>query len=202
MSSAVPEPGDAEPSVAGPEHPAPGTGAAGWFRDRSELVVSVLLAAAGAVVISDALRMSTAFTQRGPVGPKAMPLVVGALLVAVAVALAIDVLRGGRGEAEGGEDVDLSTPPEWRTVGLLIAVFVANIVLIDIVGFPIAGALLFWGAAFALGSRHLVRDPLIAVALALLTYVVFGELLGVTLPGGPLDGVLSWGTAAGGVGEL
>jgi putative tricarboxylic transport membrane protein len=86
--------------------------------------------------------------------------------------------------------VDLSTPPEWRTVALLVGVFVANIVLIDIVGFPIAGTLLFWGAAFALGSRHWVRDPLIAVALALVTYVVFGELLGVTLPGGPLEGVL------------
>jgi putative tricarboxylic transport membrane protein len=150
----------------------------------------VLLAGAGAVVIIDAMRMSTGFTQRGPVGPMAMPLVVGALLVLVAVALAVDVLRGGRGDAEGGEDVDLSTPPEWRTVALLVGVFVANIVLMDIVGFPIAGTLLFWGAAFALGSRHWVRDPLIAVALALVTYVVFGELLGVTLPGGPLEGVL------------
>ncbi|GAB2640597.1 tripartite tricarboxylate transporter TctB family protein [Nocardia goodfellowii] len=201
MSSIAPEPGDSETS-AGPERGAPRTGVAGWFQDRSELVVSVLLAGAGAVVITDALRMSTSFTQRGPVGPKAMPLVVGALLVLVAAALAFDVLRGGRGEAEGGEDVDLSAPPEWRTVALLIGVFVANIVLIDIVGFPIAGTLLFWGAAFALGSRHWVRDPLIAVALALVTYVVFGELLGVTLPGGPLEGVLSWGTATGGVVEL
>ncbi|MCX0269890.1 tripartite tricarboxylate transporter TctB family protein [Nocardia zapadnayensis] len=188
MSSAAPEPGDAgRPQRSVPE---PRPGVAGWFQDRSELVVSALLAGAGAVVIIDAMRMPTGFTQRGPVGPMAMPLVVGALLVLVAVALAVDVLRGGRGDAEGGEDVDLSAPPEWRTVALLVGVFVANIVLIDIVGFPIAGTLLFWGAAFALGSSHWVRDPLIAVALALVTYVVFGELLGVTLPGGPLEGVL------------
>jgi putative tricarboxylic transport membrane protein len=192
MSAAAPEPGDSDARIGGPQRsvPEPRPGVAGWFHDRSELVVSVLLAGAGAVVIIDAMRMSTGFTQRGPVGPTAMPLVVGALLVLVAVALAVDVLRGGRGAAEGGEDVDLSTPPEWRTVALLVGVFVANIVLIDIVGFPIAGTLLFWGAAFALGSRHWVRDPLIAVALALVTYVVFGELLGVTLPGGPLEGVL------------
>lgn len=192
MSAAAPEPGDSDARIGGPQRgvPEPRPGVAGWFQDRSELVVSVLLAGAGAVVIIDAMRMSTGFTQRGPVGPTAMPLVIGALLVLVAVALAVDVLRGGRGAAEGGEDVDLSTPPEWRTVALLVGVFVANIVLIDIVGFPIAGTLLFWGAAFALGSRHWVRDPLIAVALALVTYVVFGELLGVTLPGGPLEGVL------------
>ncbi|MFQ6230499.1 tripartite tricarboxylate transporter TctB family protein [Nocardia sp. NPDC002869] len=192
MSSAAPEPGGSDTSVGGPERsvPEPRTGAAGWFHDRSELVVSVLLVGAGAVVIIDAMRMSTGFTQRGPVGPMAMPLVVGALLVLVAVVLAVDVLRGGRGDTEGGEDVDLSTPPEWRTVALLVGVFVANILLMDIVGFPIAGTLLFWGAAFALGSRHWVRDPLIAVALALATFVVFGELLGVTLPGGPLEGVL------------
>jgi putative tricarboxylic transport membrane protein len=115
---------------------------------------------------------------------------VGALLLVVAVTLAIDVLRGGRGEAEGGEDIDLATPPEWRTVLLLGGVFVANIALIEVVGFPISGALLFWGAAYALGSRHWLRDPLVAVSLALVTYVVFERLLGVPLPGGPLAGVI------------
>ncbi|MEV6321963.1 tripartite tricarboxylate transporter TctB family protein [Nocardia sp. NPDC051787] len=162
----------------------------GWLREHSELGVVVLLAGSGALVIIDALTMSVGYTQRGPVGPKAMPLAVGALLLAVAVALAVDVLRGGRGEAEGGEDIDLTTPPEWRTVLLLVGVFVANIVLIEIVGFPIAGALLFWGAAYALGSRHWLRDPLVAAALALVTYVVFVRLLDVALPGGPLSGVI------------
>ncbi|WP_378732109.1 tripartite tricarboxylate transporter TctB family protein [Nocardia brasiliensis] len=161
-----------------------------WLRERSELAVAALLAGAGAVVIVDAMTMSTNFTQRGPVGPKAMPVAVGALLLLVAVVLAVDVLRGGKGEAEGGEDIDLSTPPEWRTVALLVGVFVANIVLIDIVGFPIAGTLLFWGAAYALGSRHWLRDPLVAVILALVTHIVFVQLLGVALPGGPLERVI------------
>lgn len=161
-----------------------------WLRERSELGMSVLLAGAGALVIVDAMTMSTDFTQRGPVGPKAVPVIVGLLLLVVAVVLAVDVLRGGHGAAEAGEDIDLATPMEWRTVLLLIGVFVANIMLIEVVGFPIAGALLFWGAAFALGSRHLVRDPLVAVVLALVTYVVFVRLLGVALPGGPLEGLV------------
>ncbi|WP_330231118.1 tripartite tricarboxylate transporter TctB family protein [Nocardia sp. NBC_00508] len=162
----------------------------GWLREHAELGVVVLLAGSGALVIIDAMTMPVGYTQRGPVGPKAMPLAVGALLLVVAVTLAVDVLRGGRGEAEAGEDIDLATPPEWRTVLLLVGVFVGNIVLIDIVGFPISGALLFWGAAYALGSRHWLRDPLVAVALALVTYVVFVRLLDVPLPGGPLDGMI------------
>ncbi|MDN3562765.1 tripartite tricarboxylate transporter TctB family protein [Vreelandella neptunia] len=62
--------------------------------------------------------------------------------------------------------------------------------LIEPLGFPVAGALLFWGAAYALGSRSFHRDPLIAAVLSLVTYAVFNNLLGVPLPGGPLMGVL------------
>jgi putative tricarboxylic transport membrane protein len=110
-------------------------------------------------------------------------------LLVIAVLLARDVLRGGHGEAEGGEDVDLSHPSDWRTVLMLIAAFLANVVLIDRVGFPISGALLFWGSAYALGSRHWVRDPLIAVALSVITYLIFSRGLGIGLPGGPLEGI-------------
>jgi putative tricarboxylic transport membrane protein len=49
---------------------------------------------------------------------------------------------------------------------------------------------LFWGAAYALGSRNFVRDPLIAAGLSIVTFLVFNNLLGVSLPGGPLMGVL------------
>lgn len=73
---------------------------------------------------------------------------------------------------------------------LLAGVFLATAVLIEPLGFPLAGALLFWGAAYALGSRHLTRDPLIAAGLSLLTFVLFNNLLGVPLPGGPLMEVL------------
>ncbi|MGY0022908.1 tripartite tricarboxylate transporter TctB family protein [Streptomyces sp. cg35] len=161
-----------------------------WLREHSELGVCVLLLALGALVLTDALTMDVDLTQRGPVGPRTVPIVVGTGLLVVAVLLAVDVLRGGRGEAEGGEDIDLSEPADWRTVLLLAGVFLATAVLIEPLGFPVAGALLFWGAAYALGSRHPRRDPLIAAGLSLLTFVVFNNLLGVPLPGGPLMGVL------------
>ncbi|MBX6765620.1 MAG: tripartite tricarboxylate transporter TctB family protein [Actinomadura rubrobrunea] len=162
-------------------------------RDRrltSELGVSAVLLAIGVLVLTDALTMDVEITQRGPVGPRTVPIVIGAGLLVVAALLAVDVLRGGRGAAEEGEDVDLSEPADWRTVLMLVGVFLGTAVLIEPLGFPAAGALLFWGAAYALGSRRFDRDPLIAATLSLVTYVVFNELLGVPLPGGPLMGVL------------
>ncbi|WP_030778974.1 tripartite tricarboxylate transporter TctB family protein [Streptomyces sp. NRRL S-920] len=161
-----------------------------WLREHSELGVSVLLLLLGALVLTDALTMDVEITQRGPVGPRTVPVAVGVGLLVVALLIAADVLRGGRGEAESGEDIDLSEPADWRTVLLLTGVFLATAVLIEPAGFPVAGALLFWGSAYALGSRHLDRDPLIAAGLSVTTYAVFNNLLGVPLPGGPLMGVL------------
>jgi putative tricarboxylic transport membrane protein len=161
-----------------------------WLRGRSELGVSVLLAGLGVLVLVDASRIPTTFTQRGPVGPAAVPVVVGVALLVLAALLARDVLRGGHGEAETGEDIDLSQPSDWRTVLLLVGAFLANAILIDRVGFPISGAILFWGAAYALGSRHLLRDPAIALALSVATYLVFSRGLGIGLPAGVLEGVI------------
>ncbi|MFF8832771.1 tripartite tricarboxylate transporter TctB family protein [Streptomyces sp. NPDC015131] len=172
--------------------PTPGTGGGrrAWLRDHSELGVCLLLAVLGALVLTDAATMDTASAQRGPVGPATVPLLVGTALVVVAALLAADVLRGGRGEAEGGEDVDLSEPADRRTVLLLAGVFLGGAALIEPAGFPAAGALIFWGSAYALGSRRPGRDPLIAAVLSLVTYTVLDRLLGVPLPGGPLMGVL------------
>ncbi|MDN3270313.1 tripartite tricarboxylate transporter TctB family protein [Streptomyces sp. MA15] len=170
--------------------PTPSTTARSWLRDHSELGVSALLLALGGLVLTDALTMDVDLTQRGPVGPKTVPVVVGAALLLVAALLAVDVLRGGRGQAETGEDVDLTEPADWRTVLLLSGVFLGSAVLIEPLGFPAAGALLFWGAAYALGSRRADRDPLIAAVLSLVAYALFDKLLGVPLPGGPLMGVL------------
>ncbi|MFE7776716.1 tripartite tricarboxylate transporter TctB family protein [Streptomyces sp. NPDC057445] len=161
-----------------------------WLREHSELGVGLLLFLIGILVLTDALTMDVDIAQRGPIGPKTVPVVVGAGLLVVAGLLAVDVLRGGRGESESGEDIDLTEPGDWRTVLLLAGVFLGNAVLIGPLGFPVSGALLFWGSAYALGSRHHHRDPLIAAVLSLITFYVFNNLLGVPLPGGPLMGVL------------
>ena len=159
-------------------------------RDRSELGVVVLLVVLGGLVLWDASQIRSGVAQVGAVGPKAVPYLVGGMLIVCAVVLAVDVLRGGRGEAEGGEDIDLSHPSDWRTLALLVAAFLANVVLIEPVGWWFSGAVLFWGCAYALGSRRYVRDVVIAFALSFATYYIFAAGLGIGLPAGILQGIL------------
>jgi putative tricarboxylic transport membrane protein len=146
--------------------------------------------APGALVLLDAARLVVPYSQSDPVGPKTLPIIVGVLLLVCAVMLAVNVMRGGRGEAEAGEDVDLTHPSDWKTVLPLAGAFIANILLIDWAGWVISGTVLFWGSVWALGSRHYVRDGLISLALALLTFYGFYLGLGIALPAGLLEGIL------------
>ena len=157
---------------------------------RSELGVALLLGVVGVVVLVDAAGIHAPYSQADPVGPRTVPFLVAALLLVCAVGLAVNVLRGGHGEAEEGEDVDLTAPTEWRVVLPLVGTFVANVLLIDVLGWVISGAVLFWGSSWALGSRHPVRDAVISLALSLATFYGFYLGLGVLLPAGVLEGVL------------
>ena len=157
---------------------------------RSEFGVALFLGALGVLVIVQALLLPESRIARGPVGPGAIPIVVGTLLVIVAGFLALDVWRGGRGEPEGGEDIELSGNADWKTIALLAAAFVSNALLIEPLGWPISGAILFFGSAFALGSRHYVRDAIIAVVLGVGSWYLFVLGLGISLPVGILRGIL------------
>ena len=125
-----------------------------------------------------------------PLGPKPVPLLVGSLLIILAACLAVSVTRGHLGEQEAGEDIDLHAKADMKTVLLLVGVFAANIFLIDILGWVISGGLLFYGCAIVLGSRHFIRDLVIAAALSLGTFYGFAIGLGVGLPAGILQGIL------------
>lgn len=160
------------------------------LKGRSELGVALLLGAAGVMVFLDANGLATPYSKSDPVGPKTVPFIVAGMLVVCAVLLAINVLRGGKGEAEGGEDLDLTHPADWKTVLPLAGAFILNILLIDWAGWVIAGTVLFWGSVLALGSRRYVRDGLISVALSLLTFYGFYLGLGIALPAGLLEGIL------------
>lgn len=159
-------------------------------RDRSELGFAALLGAVGVLVFVDASGLHQPESRADQVGPAVVPYCVAVLLIACAAWLAVEVLRGHRGEAEEGEDIDLSHPIAWRTVVPLLAVLLGNVLLIDLLGWVISGALLFWGTVWSLGSRHYVRDAVVAVSLALATFYGFYSGLGIPLPAGPLQGVL------------
>jgi len=159
-------------------------------QDRSELGVAAFLAVVAVLVLYNTSQLSTNIATTGPVGPKAVPYVVGVLLLVVAAFLAADVIRGGQGEPEGGEDVDLSSGADWKTVAILSVAFLSNAVLIDRLGWEFSGAIMFFLAAYALGSRHYIRDILISLVLSFGSWHLFVLVLGINLPAGVLEGIL------------
>ena len=158
--------------------------------DKAQYLVCAVLVAVGAFVIYDALTLEAGFAKVDPVGPKMFPVVIGVVLIALAIVLAIAIPRGSVGEADAGEDVDPDAPADWRTVGLLVGIFVATILLVQPLGWAITGALLFGGTATVLGSKHYVRNIVIGAVLSVGSFYAFYSGLGIPLPAGILDGIL------------
>ena len=158
--------------------------------DYAQYLVVAVLAIVGGFLVYSALTLSEGFAKVDPVGPKFFPMVLGVAALLLAVILAIAIPRGSKGEADAGEDVDPEAPGDWRTVGLLVALFVAMILLVNPLGWVIMSTLFFGGAATILGSKHYVRNFLIGLILALASFYAFYSGLGIPLPAGILDGIL------------
>jgi putative tricarboxylic transport membrane protein len=158
--------------------------------DKAQYLVCVVLVAVGAFLIYDAVTLEAGFAKVDPVGPKLFPIAIGVILIALAVVLAVAIPRGSVGEADAGEDVDPTMPADWRTVGLLVGLFIATILLVEPLGWAIMGALLFAGAATILGSKHYVRNIVIGAVLSVGSFYAFYSGLGIPLPAGILDGIL------------
>ena len=122
-------------------------------------------------------------------GPRFFPYFVGAILLVASVVVIIDIARGHRGQPDEGEDVDVNAKTDWRTVLLLMLCFLSLLVLIELAGWPFAAAVLFGGAAITLGAKRWWVALLIGLGLGLVTQLVFGVWLGLSLPAGPL---LNW----------
>lgn len=158
--------------------------------DRAQYLVAAVCVVVGAFLIFDALSLPGGYAKVDPVGPKLFPMVIGIGLVALALILAVVIPRGSRGEADAGEDIDPDLPSDWRTVGLLVAIFVAVILLVNPLGWAITGALMFAACATVLGSKHYVRNIVIGTVLSVASFYAFYSGLGIPLPAGILDGIL------------
>lgn len=169
-----------EPMQAGESRPA-------WplsQRQIGELVFAGLVLALGVFALVGV------FTIRIPpsvrVGPTLFPLLVAVTLLGSSAAVVFGVLRGKVGPAEESEDVDSSRKTDWGTLAKIVALVVAHIVLIPLVGWALAAAVLFGGVAWSLGAKRWWVALLIGLALAAAVQFVFGQLLGLSLPLGPL----------------
>lgn len=158
-----------------------------WWRP--ELGLAVVVLGLGVFVMIGTLDVSAAASQLG-LGPRFFPMLVGGAMVLIGAFYVIDVLRGGHGDPEESEDVDAGAPTDWRSVGLVSGIFLAFTALLDVLGWVVGASLLFFGLSVALGAEHKVRAAVVAVVLGVATYVLFVRGLGVSLPAGPLGGVI------------
>ncbi|MEV4171080.1 tripartite tricarboxylate transporter TctB family protein [Nonomuraea sp. NPDC049709] len=158
-----------------------------WWRPELGLAVVVLVL--GVLVVVGTLDVSAAASRLG-IGPRFFPMLVGGAMVLIGLFYVADVVRGGHGDPEESEDVDAAAPTDWRSVGLVSGIFLAFAALLNVLGWIIGASLLFFGLSVALGAEHKLRAAGIAVVMGVATYLLFVKGLGVTLPGGPLEGVI------------
>ena len=128
------------------------------------------------------------------VSPQLFGLIVGIGLCVCSGLLLNHALRGERAEPAAEEDSDPNAPTDWRAMGLIAVGIIAQIVLIQWLGFIVASSLLFTLTArgFRLKQRFtwasVALDSGIAIALSSVAFYGFTAGLGIELPFGKLWG--------------
>ncbi len=121
--------------------------------------------------------------------PRFVPTLVGVGLAICGALLTWQGVRGGF-RAMPEEDAELPSQPHsprgllWVAAGLLL-----NMALIGTLGFVLASTLLMVCVARGYGSRRLVRDALIGLAITVPMWLLFDFLLGINLPLLPIAGL-------------
>lgn len=115
-------------------------------------------------------------------GARVVPYAVTSLMLLASLGAVIAVLRGNVGAPDEGEDIDTEARTSWKTVVLLTLAFASLMIVIPLAGWPIAVVVLFTGASLALGSTSWWRALLLGAGLGVLTQLLFGSLLGLSLP--------------------
>jgi len=170
VSGAAPGQASSQPSSLGPD-----------------LLVGLFVLGLGALALWQAMviPVSPIYAQ---VGPKAVPQVVAAGLLLLGAGLVYTALRGGW--SWGLEEVQEAPPTNWRALTLVLAGLLANLALIGPFGFSLAATVQFVLVAAGFGSRRLLRDLALALALTLLVWFGFVEVLGVNIGAGVLEGLV------------
>lgn len=158
-------------------------------KSKGELGFAGLLLALGVFVLVDTTSIEIPKAASN-VGPRFFPYAVGILLTGAAVAVIVDIVRGGHAEPEESELVDPDQPFNLRRVALVVGAVVAFGVLLEPLGYVMATSISFFMIAFALGARHYARLAIGSVIVAVTIYLAFTRGLGIFLPPGLLDGIL------------
>jgi putative tricarboxylic transport membrane protein len=154
-----------------------------WTPDRiGNVLFAAVVTGLGVFALVGAFAIRTPSGQA--VGPQVFPFLVSAILIGTGAVLLVEALRGRVAAAEEGEDIDPNAATDWWTILKLVALVVGVIVLLEVLGWWMVGALMFGGAAWTLGARRPWVAFLVGLALGIGTQLLFGEGLGLFLPRG------------------
>lgn len=148
--------------------------------DASMLVIALLLAVLGTVLVREGGRLPD---RGGYSGIEAgdIPRLIGWALVGLAAWTGVAAWQ----DAPEPRPRQEAAPVLWIVGGLA-----AQLLLLGIAGFSIATGLLFAATARALGHRNLFVSVPVGIAISLLAYVMFDQVLGLNLPSGPIETLL------------
>lgn len=156
----------------------PNSSPAGFF------ALSALTAAVSTYLLVGALTMEVPETSTPP-GPLFFPTIVISLGYALTVALGVQGWRRLRTISDPAGQAEAAAPVRrWRALALAVGTFVAFVLVLDLLGWLVSGALLFWGLAASLGSRRPVFDLAVALIVSSTVQLVFSAGLGLYLPVG------------------
>lgn len=148
--------------------------------DRPEVFLGLgLLALTGLVTWGTVTIPASSYSQ---VGPAVVPWVATIALAALSVLVLWQGLTGGWDCGEEAEG-----PIEWPSLLVLLAGLLANVLLIEYIGFILSSTLLFFATAKAFGSREWPRDLAVGFILAFVAYAGFDGVLGYKIGAGGLD---------------
>jgi putative tricarboxylic transport membrane protein len=116
-----------------------------------------------------------------PLGPRAFPRLITAILVLAALLWVAEALVAGRRPAAADEEAG----PAWLPAAV-VAWFALYIVTLEEAGFVAGSAIFLLGMLAAFHRGHWLTNALVAVGVPLGAYLAFTRILSVSLPAGSL----------------
>jgi putative tricarboxylic transport membrane protein len=158
----------------------------GFWVGRSGLVVAGILVVIGFYLTHGIVTMDVPEGAKMP-GPKFFPVLITIATFVLAGLLVVQGLR--HPEPVPQEAANYRMHSDWKSLGIVFGAFLAFALLLVPVGWLLSAAVLFWCVSHALGSKRPLFDIGLALVFSSCIQLAFGAGLGLTLPGGILEGI-------------
>ncbi|MFD1718087.1 tripartite tricarboxylate transporter TctB family protein [Georgenia deserti] len=176
MSAVHPPSSTEAPPTAGPPR--------NWWRGRSGLVLALVMVAFSTYLLYGVLTMAPT-DNADIVGPAFYPTILLVLGYVLAALLILAYVR----RPEPVERDAHTTYSDWAALAWCVGGFAVFAALLNVLGWILAAAVLFWCVARGIGSKRPLFDITLALLVSSIVYLAFAVLLGLNLPSGVLGGL-------------